>query len=246
MSALIDELRRLQTIEVQLAELRRNRESKERRVETKRRQVQKIDERLDAAHRSARERQMRLDALQLEMMAREDSIGKHRQALNKAKTNKEYAAVLTAMNTEKADNTKLEASVLDVMKELDAGNAELQTIEAEKAKLVEDVRKADAELSAFDRSCAAERTSLEEQRKQHAANIPPQAMDAFSRAAQRHEGEAMAAVAKPRPKVDEYMCTGCNMKVTLDVVNALATRDDVRICGSCNRILYLEPTPAKR
>jgi len=246
MSELIEELRKLQEIEVRLAEIRRDRESRERRAESRRRLAQKAEERLDAARRTARERQIRLDSLQLDLASREESIGRHRQALNKAKTNKEYAAILTAMNTEKADNTKIESGMIEIIKEIDAAKATVQQIESEKEKLLKDASKAEADLADFDRASRQDKTQLEDERGTHTKRIPPAAMEAFSRAASRHEGEAMAAVARARPKQEDYTCAGCNMKVTLEIVNALATRDEVRICGSCARILYLEPSVAKR
>jgi predicted nucleic acid-binding Zn-ribbon protein len=46
--------------------------------------------------------------------------------------------------------------------------------------------------------------------------------------------------------MEEYNCAGCNMKVTLEIVSALSSRDDIQLCGSCGRILYLEQIPARR
>jgi len=81
---------------------------------------------------------------------------------------------------------------------------------------------------------------LTTERSQIGAGIEPNAMVTFDRTAQRHEGEAMAPVVKLRAKGDEWACGGCNLKITLDMVNALATRDEVRLCGACGRILYIE------
>ena len=245
MGEMLDDLRRLQNVEIQLAEIRRNREAKERRATGRRKQVQKVEESLEQNRRALREQQVRLDSLQLDVSAREDSIARHRQALNKAKTNKEYAAVLAAMNTEKADNTKVEAAMLELMKEIDASNAKRGQIEAEKAKLLEEVGKADEALHEYDRGLDAQRSKLEAERDQIAKHIPPVALEAFKRAAQRHDGEAMAVIVKPRPKMEEFNCAGCNMKVTLEIVSALSSKDEIQLCGSCGRILYLDQVPAR-
>ncbi len=103
-----DARRGLQEVERQLAELRRDREAKMRRLEFHQRQLKKAEDKLQENQSTVRDRQKRLDTLQLDMAVREESISKHRQALNKAKTNREYAAILTVMNTEKADNTRAE------------------------------------------------------------------------------------------------------------------------------------------
>ena len=43
--------------------------------------------------------------------------------------NKEYAAVLTQLNTTKADNSKVEAQILELMKDIEADEAERANIQ---------------------------------------------------------------------------------------------------------------------
>jgi len=240
MGVTLEELRRLQAVEMQLAAIARNRETKALQVELRQRQIRRIDEKLQEHHRKARECQMRLDALSLDIAAREEAVGKHRQALNKAKTNKEYAAILAAMNTEKADNTKVESVVLKLMEELQEMKAAGTAIEHEKTKLLEQATAAEEALRAFDVQSQQERDELFASRKAFAGKITAAAIDIFNRVAQRHEGEAMAPVTKLRPKRDDWACGGCNMKVALEVINALQTRDDILLCNVCGRILYLD------
>ncbi len=246
MGALLEQLRRLQAVELQLAANRRNRETKTRHIEIARRQLHQIDEKLQQNHAKAREVQMKIDSLSLDVATQEESISRHRQGLNKAKTNKEYAAILTAMNTEKADSSKLENTVLQHMEELARVKSEGATIEGERVKIAEHAAAADAGLKTFDDQSAQELQRLQGEREAIAAKIHLQAVEVFNRVAQRHEGEAMAAVNKLRPKRDEWSCGGCNMKVTLEVVNGLQTRDEIQTCKVCGRILYLDvPVAAK-
>ena len=246
MGEMLDDLRKLQDVEIQLAEIRRNREAKERRLASRVKLVRRIEEAIQQDQRAIREQQVRLDALQLDVATREESIASHRQGLNKAKTNKEYAAILAAMNTEKADNTKVETAMLELSKQIDAANAELAEKEVQKLKLEEDVTKAERALKQYDQGLDAERTRLEAEHEEIAKHIPATALDSFRRSAVRHDGEAMAPVVKPRPKMEEYCCDGCNMKVTLEVVSALQSRADIVLCGSCARVLYMEQTAARR
>ena len=62
----------------------------------------------------------------------------------------------------------------------------------------------------------------------------------FERVAEYHEGDAMANVIKPHPKSDEFICGGCHMTITTELVNALMSRDDLQMCNNCGRILYLD------
>jgi len=249
MSALLDELRRLQGLELQLATIRRTHETKSRQLEYHQKQVRQVEEKLQANHVQAREVQMRIDALALEAASMEEAINKHRQALNKAKTNKEYAAILSAMNTEKADNTKTDDATLKLMEELAKVKAEGELIEAEKAKVLEQTARADQSVKAYLEECNGELQRLRTERESVAAAMNPQTVDVFNRVAQHHDGEALAMVAKPRPKRDEFICGGCNITVTLEVVNALQTKEEIQTCKVCGRILYLDgalsPRPAR-
>ena len=246
MGVIMEELRRLQAVEMRLAAIQRDRESKSLQVELRQRQIRRIDEKLQENHRKVRECQMRFDALSLDLTVREVAVGKHRQALNKAKTNKEYEAIRTAMNTEKADNSKVENSILQLMEELQVMKTEGAVIETERAKLLEQAAAAEEALKAFDAQSRQERDGLTTGREAFSGKLTVAAIDIFNRVALRHEGEAMAPVTKLRPKRDEWACGGCNMKVALEVINALQTRDDILLCNVCGRILYLDaPTAPK-
>lgn len=245
MGTTLNELRRLQDVELQLASIRRNRDGKARRVEVQKARVRQLEARIDEYRKAAQSQQMKIDELTLDVASREDSVDKHRQALNKAKTNKEYAAILTAMNTEKADSSKVESAVLQLMEEMNKIKSDGAALEAEREKALADVAGAEQVLQAYDAQSKAEKDRLTGERLQIAAGIEPQAMSTFDRTAQRHEGEAMAAVVKLRAKGDEWACGGCNLKITLDMVNALAVRDEVRLCGACGRILYIEQGAVK-
>ena len=64
-------------------------------------------------------------------------------------------------------------------------------------------------------------------------------MEAFDRLADRFEGEALAAIAKPDRRAEEYCCTACNLDLVRDVYNRLHTRNEIVFCPSCRRILYI-------
>lgn len=240
MGSKLTELRRLQEVELQLAALRRDREGKFRRVEVQQNRIKQIEARLNENHAAAKAQQMKIDALSLEVASREDSVEKHRQALNSAKTNKEYAAILTALNTEKADSTKIETTILQMMDEMGRIKAAGVEIELEKQKILAASATAEEALREYDAQVEVGRKGLESQREAIAAGIDPPVLVLFDRVSQRHEGEAMATVVKLRPRGDEWACAGCNMKVTLDIINSLVTRDDVRLCGVCGRIMYVD------
>lgn len=246
MGETLEALHRLQAVERRLATLRREKEARARRVEYHKRRATTAEERLKENHNTIRERQVKLDAIQLDVTAREESVNKHRQALNMAKTNKEYAAILTALNTEKADNAKLETEILQLMDEVQGLQDETAAVEEEKAGLLEEVAHAEEALRTYETESRQQYSELNSARDEHAENVPPTALATFSRVAEHHDGEAMVPVSKLHPKRDEFGCSGCNIKVTLEVVNALQTSDEIQVCKVCGRILFLEKPAAQR
>lgn len=246
MGEILEELHKLQIVELKLAEIRQTHDDKARRVERFRRRVEQAEDQAQQHARTVRDRQMRIDALSLDIAAREEQVNKHRIALTKAKTNKEYAAILTAMNTEKADTSKVETEALQLMEEMQSLQATGEAIEAEKEKHAGDTETAQKAIDAFNQETEEARTELESKRDAHAEKIPRAIYDTFSRVAQRNDGDAMASVEKMNPKRDDYICGGCNMSITLEVVNALQTRDEIQLCGQCGRILYVAAAMVKK
>jgi predicted nucleic acid-binding Zn-ribbon protein len=78
-------------------------------------------------------------------------------------------------------------------------------------------------------------------RAEAAKGVSQEYLAAFDRIAGNYEGDAMAAIeihGKRPPQ--EFVCGGCFMALNAEHVNALRTRDEIRTCDNCGRILYLE------
>ncbi len=245
MGELLDALHALQEIELKLAEFRRTDESKLRRIAGVKRTIKKIQDQIDELRVNAREVQMQTDSLNLDMTSREETINRHREALAKAKTNKEYASILTALNTEKADNTKIETQILELMEQAGALSTQIEELEAEKTKYEGRIASVTKELEEFQEETKDRRVELEREREACAESIPAQALNTFSRVAEHHDGEAMVPIEKIHPKREDYICLGCNMTITLEVINALRVGDELQFCKTCGRLLFIEDRKAR-
>lgn len=243
MGAILDALHRLQEVELQIAEINRVIQRKVSAVRKQDQRIAETDAKISAQQQSLKLDQVEADRLDLDVKSREAEIAKLRQALNLAKTNKEYSAILTQLNTNKADNSKIEEGVLTKLQALDI-----------KRKLIADLQEErKTELSRLDELKAAQKeaenksrdrlNSLLAQRTKAEADVPAAALDRFRRVADKNEGEAMAAILRTHPKREEYACQGCNMSITIEQVNAVMSRDEAVLCNVCGKILYLESTP---
>ncbi len=240
MGATLDALHRLQSIEDRLRSVRDQIESKRRTVKARQSRIAAIEKQNAETQQIIRQAQAESDRFELDRLTREEHVNKLREALNRTKSNKEYAAILTQLNTEKADMLKLEESALNALGRVEQEKkkeADLRAIlEKEKTQAAE-IARTSAEAEG---RLAKQLAALEQERDAAADGIPTSVLAMFRRACERHEGEAMALVERVHPKRSEYVCTGCNMSVPLEIINSLQSRDEVQMCQICSRILYLE------
>ena len=239
MGATLDALHHLQSIEFQLRSVREQIESKQRSIQAHQRRLATIERQMSDLHQQIRQAQSEADKMDLDRKTHEQHVAKLREALNRTKTNKEYAAILTQLNTDKADASRTEDAVLTALTKID--ELKKQENEFRAAREKEQARGAELEKAASDVQArlSGKLKELESQRASAAASVPPEALMLFERASEAHEGEGLAAVEQTHPKRAEYICSGCNMSLTLETINALQSKDVVVQCQTCSRILYL-------
>ena len=231
----------LQVIERQLADVRRQFSSSSAAVAVQQRQVDELRQRFGSLHDEVLAHQKEAGAVELELKSREEEVNKLRQTLNSTKTNKEYAAVLTQLNTLKADNSKLEDKALKLMQDVDQVRVQAEEVEgqiAQAEKRLEQIRQTSAEETV---RLQAMLDDLQARRKSAAEAVPAKPLSVFNRIATIRDGDVMAkieAIGKKPPY--QYICGGCNMSINAEHANALRTRDEVRFCDCCGRILYLQ------
>lgn len=240
MGAVLQSLRDLQDLELQIFDIRSQTGRFERRVSAQQRKLSKLKAEADAERESIRREQVRFDALDLDLKARNANIAKFRELLNSVRTNKEYANYLSQMNNEKADAAKVEAQALEIMQTVEQRKAALLERENQLSLESEKLREAEEALAQSRQSLSGKLNSLERQRDDALAHIEPRMADNFRKLSERYEGQPLAEVIQPNPRIHEYLCSGCHMGLTVEVANALKVRDDVLNCKNCGKILYIE------
>ncbi len=240
MSATLDALQALQQVTLKLTALCSKIERKKRSVQSHDRRQTVHEAELAAKHEAIMQRQSAVDQLELEVKAYEAQTIQLRESLNKTKTNKEYAALLTQINTGKADNSKLEDRVLEGLNELEKLRGEEQVIRSKIESETQALANARKAAEAFEQDSQVELKALGRERAETASAVPTATLSVFERVAERHDGEALAQVIQPHPKRQEFMCDGCNMGVTLEQFVTLQAGSDIQLCNSCGRVLFLD------
>jgi len=242
MGQMLDGLLKLQSIERELSQVRRRLKIRQSAVDLQQRRIDQHQQRWEALQEKGSSRRKDADGRELDLRQSEEHVAKLRSALNTAKTNKEYAAVLTQINTLKADNAKLEESTLRVIQDVDAVRIEAdkvkEQIDAETQRLDEIKQTSTAEIEKLNGMLA----ELKAKRNEATQGLAPNGLAIFQRVADRYDGEAMAGIQieGKKPPYD-YICGGCFMSLNAEHANALRVRDEIRTCNNCGRILYMEP-----
>jgi uncharacterized protein len=246
MAKMLAALLQVQSIERQLAHVRGRLRVRRNAVASQQRKIDQFAADWKVLHDKGVNRRKDADRLELDLRQRETEVSKYRAALNTSKSNKDYSAILTQINTLKADNSKLEEQVLKIMQEVDLLKADAdkvqQQMQAEQAKLAEIEKSSGEEVKRL----TVMLEDLTGKRAEAAKSVSQEYLNAFDRIAGNYEGDAMAAIEVhgKRPPF-EYVCGGCFMSLNAEHVNALRTRDEIRTCDNCGRILYLEAEPQK-
>jgi predicted nucleic acid-binding Zn-ribbon protein len=204
--------------------------------------IRSLQSALEAKKEEVQLTKVQFDRLELELKTRDETIAKLRASLNSSKTNKEYAAILTQLNTTKADNSKIETQTLELLKDIEADENECKDIQKqidEQKETLEETRK-ESEALAVKFQTGIDKIQLEWD--EVARTIPRDALEMFKRVAETYDGHAVALVEQQEGRKGVYSCGGCFMGITAECVNLLMTRDDIIRCPNCTRILVLGNT----
>jgi len=242
MGMLLESLRKLQKIEQEIAHVRGRIRVRRNAVNVQTRKIEQLEQDHTSLREQVLERRKLADSLELDLKDKDQKVVSFRSGLNAARSNKEYAAILTQINTLKADNAKLEDRALSVIQEVEklkeqtdelAGN-----IEQERKHLTDVNELNEREITRLN----AMLEDLTAKRREAAQDVPADALATFERISANYEGEAMALVeVHGRKPPHTYVCGGCFMSLNSEHANALTIRDEIRTCDNCGRILFIDP-----
>jgi uncharacterized protein len=240
MGATLEALLALRDIELQIADIRRQLAAKQKSVTRQATRLRAAEEAFAAGQAAMKQAQVSADAADLELKSRDANVLKLRDNLNTIRTNKEYAAVLSQLNNEKAERTRVENRALELMSEVEAKRKFVGEQEAVVREENHRLVNFKAQLDQVRGSFAERLASLERERETAAERLDAHTIDVFARISERYDGETMARVVQVHPRRQEYICDGCNMSLAAERANALMSRDEVITCDSCGRILYID------
>lgn len=170
----------------------------------------------------------------------ESRIAGLRERMNGAQTSKEHSAILTEINTLKADKGLIEERALESMGKLDTVKTQLAEIEAQ---FVEREKVRNVAATERDRREAEIKDRLAELSKQREAavnNITAPVLAEYTRMVNQGLDEVMAPIEEQSRRGMEYTCGSCYTHLPIEQVSILLKRGDLTKCPACKVILYME------
>jgi predicted nucleic acid-binding Zn-ribbon protein len=234
MTAEMELVTRLQTLDAQIAELQRAISALPRHIAEIEKALDSHFRRLEADRAALAANLKERKSLEEDNKVHEQKISKLRDQMLQAKTNEQYRAFQSEIDFCANAIRKAEDRMLDLMAEsepLDANvktaevalKAEKSNVEAEKA---EARQKSEADKKRLDQM-RAERTAS-------AARIEPKLLKAYEHQRKRWGVTTVVEAVEGR-------CTGCQISLRPQFLQDLRRGDQVMCCESCGRILYYNP-----
>ncbi|MBU0549013.1 MAG: hypothetical protein KJ838_01655 [Candidatus Omnitrophica bacterium] len=171
--------------------------------------------------------------IELDIASKEEESCKKQNQLYQLKTNKEYTAKLKEIETAKADISSFEDKILVLFDEIDKFKKEK---EKEKQFLVQEEEKNKEEKAKIDlrkKEIEDRLAQFRSQRTQSAEQIDQEILSKYERIVNSRDHLAIV-------KVADNACQGCFMQVSPQVINLIRMYDNLVVCETCQRILYIE------
>jgi predicted nucleic acid-binding Zn-ribbon protein len=202
------------------------------------RKVEEIEQRFrdrNAEYVAIKDRYEELDQDQRsrsgELSTLEDSKKKFMDDLMQVKNQREYAAMLSEIDTVKAQISDHEEAILRDLEEIEKLKGELETHEQHIVAEREAVAKERAEVEAGAEEAQAQIDRREKERREVEAGLPRDVISAIRRLEPRRQGIFLA-------KAETGTCQSCYVRVRPQVFQEIKAAVAVHSCESCKRFLY--------
>lgn len=238
---LLETLKHLQKVDQRLAHCGRMKEFEPARLaeaEGKAARAERLYDQLDADHK---ELQVKISSLELDIKSRDEKINRHKSQMLTVSNNREYQSLMKELSLEQVEKQRVEEELLELMIKLDGFSdregevqKEIDAAKADADRVRGEVAEALGELEVEEKAALQEREAA-------IVGIDAEDLRNYERLFISRNGVAIVRInyaAGPPTSEGRYVCGGCNMPLTHQMVNLLLIGRKMVTCQSCGRILY--------
>jgi predicted nucleic acid-binding Zn-ribbon protein len=223
----------LQKIDLDLKHIKEERERYPR-------EIKKLDERMSIEKERLQTEKGKVDLLEKERREKERQLGSSQEKIKKAegrmsevKTNKEYQALLTEIETIKSASGREEEEILQLLEEIDELKKELSKREKEVAVLLE---KIEGEKKMIQERMAQDEIAWKQQMERRevlSKQIESKLNKLYNTLKEKRQGVGVV-------NVRHETCQGCFVHIPPQMFIEVQKNNEIIRCPNCNRILYFE------
>ncbi len=169
--------------------------------------------------------------LEADVQSENDHMAKIKTKLTAVKTNKEYTAILTEVESVKEKVSVFEDKELEIMESLEEKSGELPAIESRFKEEESNFKEYKAKKEVEFERVKGEREVVKGKRQGILNTIEPKRLELYNQVLKRNDGVAVVAVR-------DSMCQGCFHRLRPQMVIDIKTGEDIVECAHCYRFLY--------
>ncbi len=214
---------RIMDLETEVAEIPTKRIEWDKAVGEKEAELALLEAEIEECKKDLRHLERQLDEKQ-------EDRAKYNSQLPLIKTNREYKAILLEIDAVEKEVSDLEELMIGRMTEVEEIEARAASEATEVDRAREEAEKEKAKLEQQQRAVEESLEGTRSEREHLAAGIDVSLLSQYNRIRVRKGGLAMA-------RINDESCGACHMLLPPQVVNEVIG-GIVKICPSCNRLLY--------
>lgn len=238
MRNVIEQLRALNDLDVQLQSIQRDLDRLPKALAEMEEQVKLLREQLERKKNDIKKLKVEADAQDVELKAGLDTLRRLSNQMNVMRTSKEFDVVRRQMDAQRVWNSQIEDKALALMGQADEKQKEAAKITeqiAEQEKQLSDEKaRVDKEVAELEQQYAG----LKARRDVLGKDVPDKELAIYDRIVV-NRGQAIASV-----NASGY-CTACHMKLPPQIHNLALLALELVTCPSCGRILTAKLANAK-
>lgn len=227
----IEILLKLQTIDYDLGELERSKEYLPDMMNTLTKEIEEIEGKLKDHRQSLEKARADQGNLDLEIKSKEADLKKYQEQMMAIKTNKEYDALVSEIDTIKTSISSAETSLLETMEQLGSLEKEIAVLEEKLTQVKENNTRQLGILQEKIDSIGEKVSAKEAVRSEAMAMISKSTLATYERV-RRGKGGPVVVVVRKRA------CGSCHKSLTAKKIQEIKRRDNLNTCESCGCLLY--------
>lgn len=231
MNSELGTLIRFQELNLKIVKLEARTQGIPEEIEAHRQTLEESRQSLVEEERLIEEVRARQRELELEVASLREELSKHKTQLMEVKTNKEYQAMLHAIEGGERGIEAKEDQILEGMMAIEEREKVVQRLQTEYEKEESEILSKQRKLEGLAAQAESEILVLQKERGQLEGEMPEELTQQYQKIASVRNGVALA-------EARDQSCQGCHVKLRPQLFTEIRTSQRIITCENCNRFLY--------